>query len=643
MLDNLYVFDCEVFKFDFFFVFKNNDTNEYTVFHNDNESVMEFMKTNPLLVGYNNKNYDQFILRAVLADLTPEEIKRINDLIILHEINGWGIPELQDKKIFFDQFDLMDDCQQGTSLKDIEGHLGMNIQETSVDFNIDRPLTEAECEEVIRYCKHDVDATQILLKLREVYVANKLKLGQEKGIDPAKALYMTNAKLSAAYLDAVKQDHNDEREYVFPDNILWQYIPDEVRRFFERIRDPTVSDLELWEQSLTIKVGDCGTTLGFGGIHGAIPHYREETTETRQIRNADVGSYYPHLMTLDGYASRNIPSVKVYADMLERRMKAKKAGDKSLANALKLVANATFGAMLNRYNDLYDPLMARSVCITGQLRLFELTNHLLAECPTLKVIQLNTDGIMCSFDTVDLPTWSAILKEWQERTGFTLEEDMVKKIVQRDVNNYVEVSADGELKIKGGVLVRGAVTNGKVDFQALGFPAWENLAGGVFKINNNAVIISKAVVECLAHGTPVEETIRASNNIFDFQIIAKTWAKCGNAYHEQFGAMEEVQRVNRVYAVDDFEYGTLYMIDSETKNYRKVAGLPLHLMVDNDNHLSIEAIDRDWYIRQARRYVNDFLGKKAKNSAAVTRKIHRLQQKILALLDDTPKEQYSLL
>ena len=85
------------------------------------------------------------------------------------------------------------------------------------------------------------------------------------------------------------------------------------------------------------------------------------------------------------------------------------------------------------------------------------------------------------------------------------------------------------------------------------------------------------------------------------------------------------------------------MIDSETKNYRKVAGLPLHLMVDNDNHLSIEAIDRDWYIRQARRYVNDFLGKKAKNSAAVTRKIHRLQQKILALFDDTPKEQYSLL
>lgn len=79
-------------------------------------------------------------------------------------------------------------------------------------------------------------------------------------------------------------------------------------------------------------------------------------------------------------------------------MKAKKAGDKKTANALKLVANTSYGAMLNgkngiSYNDLYDPLMGRSVCITGQLLLLELSMHLVAECPTLKIIQLNTDGI----------------------------------------------------------------------------------------------------------------------------------------------------------------------------------------------------------------------------------------------------------
>ena len=79
-------------------------------------------------------------------------------------------------------------------------------------------------------------------------------------------------------------------------------------------------------------------------------------------------------------------------------MKAKAAGDKVTANALKLVVNTTYGASLNKYNDLFDPLMGRSVCITGQLFLLELANHLLADCSTLKVIQLNTDGIMVSFD-----------------------------------------------------------------------------------------------------------------------------------------------------------------------------------------------------------------------------------------------------
>ena len=59
----------------------------------------------------------------------------------------------------------------------------------------------------------------------------------------------------------------------------------------------------------------------------------------RIIRNFDVGSYYPHLMTICGYTSRNIPSPKVFADVLDTRMKAKAAGDKKTANALKLVCN----------------------------------------------------------------------------------------------------------------------------------------------------------------------------------------------------------------------------------------------------------------------------------------------------------------
>lgn len=43
---------------------------------------------------------------------------------------------------------------------------------------------------------------------------------------------------------------------------------------------------------------------------------------------------------------------------------------------------------------------------------------------------------MVSFDNSDEAKWQEITQEWQDRTGFELEEDFIQKIVQRDVNNY---------------------------------------------------------------------------------------------------------------------------------------------------------------------------------------------------------------
>ena len=392
----IYFFDCEVFAHDWLFVFKSAETGIYTIIHNDPETLQEFMRDDDvLLCGFNNKHYDQFILKAALAEASPEDIKELNDYIIGGG-GGWEHPLMRGNRYFFKQFDVFDDCQVGLSLKAIEAHLGMDIQESEVDFNLDRALTDYEIDETVMYCVHDVDATEELYKLRKNYLKNKLFLGRAKGIPDEKALYMTNAKLTAAYLDAHPQTHTDEREYNFPNNILWEYVPAEAVKFFERIHDKSIPEEELFSSKLNLMIGDCQCTLGFGGIHGAIPTYREREEGTRRIRNQDVGSYYPHLMTIEGYTSRAIPNSKIYEEMLERRMAAKKSGDKATANALKLVANTTYGAMLNQYNDLYDPLMGRSVCITGQLRLLELANHLYTDCSTLRIIQLNTDGIMVS-------------------------------------------------------------------------------------------------------------------------------------------------------------------------------------------------------------------------------------------------------
>ena len=620
-----YTYDTEVFAHNFIVVFKDKETGEHTVFHNDNIGVKEFITEDAIYCGFNTKNYDQYIIKAICAGFSPEEVKQVNDWIIGGG-QGWQCPLLQGVFFYFNNVDVMDDMQMGLSLKAIEGHYrGMSIEETEVDFNLDRPLTEEEIIRTIKYCKYDVDATEKLTDLRKDYLNNKIYLGGLKNIEPTKALAMTNAKLTAAYLDArnvltIEERGMDERDYKHPENLRREYIPQEVFDFFDRLYDKSISDDDLFKSKLNITVGECPVTLGFGGIHGAIPFHQEEEINGRLIRNYDVASYYPHLMVYYGYTSRNITNPQIYADMLETRMRAKKSGDKATANALKLVANTTYGAMLNKYNDLYDPLMGRSVCITGQLFLLELSQHLIAECSTLRIVQLNTDGIMVSFDESEYDRVLAITKEWETRTRFELEEDRIKRIVQKDVNNYVEIPYEGEPKIKGGYLVRGIA------------PA------GAFNINNNATIVAKAIVDHFVHGTPPEETINGCDDIFAFQLIAKAGSKYKEAYHLVDGKQEPVQKVNRVYATTNERYGKIYKVKAENDSTAKIESLPEHCIVDNDNKLTIESVDKSWYIELAKKRINDFLGikpTKNKNSkeknkmATTTTKTANVYQKLL--------------
>ena len=602
-----YTYDTEVFAHDWIVVFKSKH-GVYSVFHNDNDGVRDFVNDEDnIFCGFNTKHYDQYIIKAICGGLSPEEIKQVNDWIIGGE-QGWECPLLNGVYLRFNNVDIMDDMQMGLSLKAFEGHLGeLSIEETDVDFNLDRHLTQEELKLTVHYCMHDVDATEKLTSLRKDYLNNKMYLGGLTGIEPTKALAMTNAKLTAAYLDARRhKEFNDEREYVYPTNLRREYIPKEVFDFFDRLYDKSIPDDVLFKSKLNITVGECPVTLGFGGIHGAIPFYQEEEENGRLIRNYDVASYYPHLMVYYGYTSRNIPNPQIYANMLETRMKAKKSGDKATANALKLVANTTYGAMLNKYNDLYDPLMGRSVCISGQLFLLEMSQHLIKECPSLKVVQLNTDGIMVSFDESEYDKVLAITKEWEQRTKFELEEDKIKRIVQKDVNNYVEIPLDGKPKIKGGYLVRGIA------------PA------GAFNINNNATIVAKAIVDYFTLGTEVEITIGECDDIFQFQLIAKAGSKYREAYHLVDGKKESVQKVNRVYATTDKRYGKLFKIKAENDSTAKIEMLPEHCIIDNDNKLTIESVDKSWYIDLAKKRINDFLGikqiknKKEKNKMATS-------------------------
>ena len=574
---NRWIYDIEVFAHDWLVVFRRVDDDHHVVIHNNNYHLREFFMAHSedVFGGFNNRHYDDWVVLTMLSGGDNATVKAHNDFIIEQGGNGWEFPFIRGHRKSFRSFDLKDDLPIGLSLKAIEANMGLSIVESSVDFTIDRPLTKEELRETIRYCCNDVDATLRLYEARKAYLDSKTAVGAMKGIDEATALSLTNAKLTAVFVDAKAQHHDDEFVYKPPPELrIKKYT--EVLDFF-RVID--------YDQNLKIDIAGVPHVYGWGGLHGAIPNYFDRSTEKRKIMIADVGSYYPSMIIEYGFASRNSPDADAYKDVYVKRMAAKHSGDKVTANSLKLVLNTYYGATKNQYNALYDPRMANAICITGQLFLTDLIEKLEA-VPDFELIQSNTDGIIISYPANADERIRNVIHKWEQRTRLTMELSEVRSIAQKDVNNYIMEDGEGHIKSKGGYV--------------------SLYHKGDFKMNSLQVI-HRAIGDYFLHGTPVEDTINACQDPLAFQIIAKAGGTYTGVVHEVDGEMQPVQRVNRVYASHHSSLGTLYKTKADGRR-DKIASLPDHCLIDNDNRITIDEIDREWYIELAKKRVQDYLG-----------------------------------
>lgn len=645
----VYIYDIEVFSDDWIVVFRNPEAeNNHIVIHNDAYRLRAFLDQPDIVIGgFNNKHYDDWIVFTMILGGSNVEVKRHNDYIIGGG-NGWEFPFIQFQKKPFQSFDLRDDiADKGLSLKAVEGNLYLPIVESSVSFDIDRPLTPEELDEVIRYCKNDVDATVRLYKERSEYLTSKKVVGSMYGVPEATAIGLTNAKLSARVLDAKGVSRNDERDYQIPACLDQNLIPEKVLSFFMQIRDLSIPDTKLFgtgkqgSKGMTLDLwietsgGRCPVTYAWGGVHGAKPAFTAEATADRLIVNYDVASLYPNSMINFGYCSRSMADPDAYKKLVETRLAAKKAGDKEKATALKLVVNTVYGAMLNRHNDLADRRAGRSVCITNQLAMTQLIVMLAQRCETIDFININTDGIMFFIDRSEDPKASQIVEEWSKITGFEMERDDFAKVIQKDVNNYIGIMANGKMKTKGGYV--------------------SLYKGGDFK-TNSLQIIHKAIVEYLVNGVDPADTINAETDIFKFQNIVKTGGTYEGSYHYVNGELTPLQKVNRIYAVKNPIYGKVvkrkYVTEARKKDKAtgKMVSIPItpywkedtvsecpdHTYIDNENVLTVDDLDRDYYIEMARGRIDKYINLDRK----VENKLNKIKEviSIMATKTSTPEE-----
>lgn len=560
-------FDFEVFRYDWLVVFKDFITDEYTIIVNDKQKLQDYINKHKrdLLIGYNNSNYDNFILKGILLDKDPYYLSNI---IISKDKSGriWRMAK-------WNEIDLNTyDVSFGlgfTSLKENEAYLGISIDECPIDFDQMNYLSKEQLEKVIEYCKRDVDATQLLFEKSQDKFETKLYLCNEFGLDKS---YLNKADQSI-----IEKVLGAERKY----NCMDEFDPFDFSQLnlkiskYQEVIDFFSQELD-YKRGLNIDICGVPHNLGIGGIHGAIPNF----SYTGKIMNIDVASYYPSMMIEYDWFARSVPmeNKKLYAKMKKDRIVLKKT-NKKLANAYKLVLNTTYGCYKYEYCNLYDPRMANNICIGGQVMLVDLLEQLEPYCD---LVQSNTDGIIII--PHDEEKIIEIVKDWEQRTRMEMEITYGDKIVQKDVNNYVMRTEEG-VKAVGGYVAQ---------YKPRG-------------LRRTMSIVDKALVEHFLNDVRIEDYIHSNNDVLDYQIISKVGKTYDRVFYDIDGLEIETNFVNRAFA--SFNPCRLYK-QKNGKNRELVANHPVNTMIWNDavNELDISKIDKQWYIEMAYKRLNDYLG-----------------------------------
>ncbi|WP_066316887.1 DNA polymerase [Bacillus sp. FJAT-29814] len=565
-------YDFEVFEYDWLVVITDTDTKSEQVFVNNTQALIDFYNQHKkdIWVGYNSRHYDQYIMKAIICGFTPQ---KINHWIITKRQPGWKFYK-DFWKIQFYNYDVMTD--KNKSLKQLEGFLGHDIRESTVDFTIDRPLTEAEIEEVIKYCRHDVHETMHIFMEKIEEFQSQMELLKMFNL-PLKHISKTKAQLGAVILEAKQPQtpRNDEFDISFPPT-LRVYKYNEVLEFYWENRD--------YNKFLEMNIAGVPTVFAWGGLHGARRNYYD----TGHFINIDVASYYPAMMIEYDYLSRNVKNPEKFRQIRDTRLKYKSVKDKR-EKPLKIVINGAFGATKDKFNELYDPRQFNNIVIGGMTLMVDLIEMLEPYC---QVIQANTDGILIKlYREEDYALIDDICYEWEQRTRMELEFESFHKVIQKDVNNYILVPF-GDL------------------YDEKGKPRWKSKGAYVKKLDNldyDLPIVNQAIVDFFLKGIDPEETIFECTELRKFQKIVKVSGKYDYA---RYGTKRMKERVFRVFASIDKNDKELVKVKDGSAN--KISYTPERCFIINNDvtGMSIPGkLDYWWYLDLANERINAFLGK----------------------------------
>lgn len=474
------------------------------------------------VVSFNGLGYDKWLIGYALEGATPEQLKVINDRIIVDQIKPWelGLPRWEPR----DHIDLRETAPGDGSQKLYAGRIHCKrMQDLPYDPALD--LTPEQMVTLEEYCGNDLDVLEALHDALQPELAQRVALGARYGIDLRSK---SDAQIAETVLWRRCEQAVGRRIYKSdPDwNLHFKFrVPEfigfnmpQLRRALELVRDAVFRlggngsvEMPSTLEGLEIVIGGSTYKMGIGGLHSQEKRLVAVTDDKRVILMPDVASYYPNLMLNSGEYPTALGEafLSEFRSIMNERLQAKALAKKlpkgtpeqieaATADAGgKIQINGTFGKTGSPYSILFAPTMLIQTTLTGQLSLLMLIEW--HEHHGIPVVSANTDGIVvkCPREKRALSQW--LIAEWEKRTNLTMETVEYRSIYARDVNNYFAIDATGDVKRKGEY-------------------AKGSLAG---KKNPDVEICSDAVAAYLAHGKPLLITLLECRDIRKFVTIQR--------------------------------------------------------------------------------------------------------------------------
>ena len=495
-----------------------------------NVQLLAWIMTTFCTVGFNSLSYDVPVISLAIAGQTPAQLWSATARIIQEEIRGSDVVREQKvKMVKCDHFDLIEVAPLMASLKTYAGRLhAPKMQDLPV-----KPgtvLTPDQITIVRWYCVNDTTNTALLRVTLKEHIELRYQLSNEYKVDLRSK---SDAQIAEAVIGHEFQRITGKRPqkpvievgtvYRYQVPAFLQYTSPLLNWALGVVRNANfvvdyTGSIGMPEEIKELKLEMNGSVyrMGLGGLHSSETTVAHYTDADNVLIDKDVTSYYPFIILNLGLAPKHLgqPFLTVYRGILERRIRAKQAKNKVVADSLKIVVNGSFGKLGSKYSILYSPDLLIQVTVTGQLALLMLIERL--ELAGIRVVSANTDGIVIKCPRKLQPLLDSIVAQWEADTGFPTEETRYMGVFSRDVNNYITVKQtfDEERKVwvekPDGTKNKGAYNNP--------WASTKNMAERLHK-NPTATICVEAVQEFLVKGTPIITTVRGTRDLRKFVAV----------------------------------------------------------------------------------------------------------------------------